>query len=99
MVIVENKKTTLTKDSEDDFVTYGDLIKICLNVTPKEGWSKDLIQQVCKIEEVIENTKKSKPFSFEDADMNLIREKVGPMAWTMKNLELADFQDYIKDCN
>jgi len=96
MVTVENKITTITKDSEDDFVDYGDLIKICINATPKEGWDKNLIMQTCKIEEVIENTKKKKPFEFEDADMKLIRAKAGNMAWTIKNLELAEFQEYIE---
>lgn len=97
MIKVKNKEIELEVGEGEDVrkINYSDLIKICINAG-KEGWSRNRIKQVDKIEEVIGDGSKDS-YKFEDADLAYIKNKVMPFEWAVKHKDLAEFQDYIEE--
>jgi len=90
MKIIENKITELKKD-ETSFTSYSDLIKICVNVTPKEWFTIDEMWKRLRVLKAIE----SEIIQIEDADVATVKSCVSVMVWGAISQELIDFVDYI----
>jgi|LakMenEpi03Aug12_release.lakeMendotaPanAssembly.Ray.scaffolds.fasta_scaffold1170408_2 hypothetical protein len=75
-------------------VTYAELLKMCNDSTPTQGWTKATMKTAIKIDYVLE--KKGETIELEDADFEYLKPLVSNMNWVIKSQVLVDFTDYIE---
>lgn len=93
MKTVENK-TTEIKVSEEESLTYADLLKICIDKPLREGITLDEMRRDLKILGVIKDAKDV--LEFEDDDFKVVKEAVATSKWAVRHADLLDFASYIE---
>jgi len=88
MRTIENKATALP-----DNMDYAKLIKICVNVPPKEGFSVEEMKKRIRILDVLDKD----PIEIEDADFSILKQCVTQFRWGVLNKEIIAFVDYIQE--
>jgi hypothetical protein len=96
MKILVNKPTIIKAKFEDkvDTMTYSDLIKILMNVPPKNGWTTSEMRSRMKIEDKIEDVELNKEMQFEDAEYDKLVQCLN-ISWDFKHKDIIEFEDYI----
>ncbi len=95
MRTIVNKSTEITMADESGeaiFMTYADLIKICLNNPPKNGWTTDEMRKRIKIEDKLEDLKAEGDISLEDAEFDKVVE-CSKVPWQFKHKDIIAFED------
>ena len=95
MKTITNKSTEITmanQSGETTFMTYADLIKICLNNPPKNGWTTDEMRKRIKIEDKLEDLKAEDDISLEDAEFDKVLE-CSKVPWQFKHKDIIAFED------
>jgi hypothetical protein len=80
------------ESGETTFMTYADLIKICLNNPPKNGWTTDEMRKRIKIEDKLEDLKAEDDISLEDAEFDKVVE-CSKVPWQFKHKDIIAFED------
>ena len=89
----ENKVTTLRGEG-DKKLTYKDIIILCLNHPPAEGFTRSVNKERNRIEDNLEPKKGF--IEMEDNDITVLKAVVESMVWAARNKELEQFQDHIE---
>lgn len=95
MKTITNKSTEITiadESGKTNFMTYADLIKICLNNPPKNGWTTDEMRKRIKIEDKLEDLKAEDDISLEDAEFDKVVE-CSKVPWQFKHKDIIAFED------
>ncbi len=90
MIIIENKVAALPTETN-----YAQLIKACVNVPPKEGFTVDEMRKRIRLIDATENIGDNKSFEVEDADIEVLKPCVKAMRWIILHKDLIEFVDYI----
>ena len=107
MVTIENKKFTIQVDAINEKnesiifpleINYGKLIMDCSDKAsnPQTGFTTEDIRRITKVEKVINTYKDKEQIKMEDADFELVKERVSKMTWKFRKIEFVEFVDYIK---
>lgn len=83
---------------------YSDLIKVCLNDRPQQGFSIEEMRKRIKVLDVIEDAiekaevdRSEVSFEFEDDQAALIHQCVKQMKWFQLNKEIVEFVDHVTE--
>jgi len=93
MKSLDNKQTDIQPN--ESRLTYGDLIKSCLDNPPDGGFTRDDIRKRDRIETAVDNGKKE--IELEDADADNLKQIVSQMTWGIRHKDLIDFHDAIEN--
>lgn len=98
MKVLENKVTSIPiideKGKNTGLVDFSKLLTMCINQIPQGGANAKEMRENFRIFDVIE--KEGKDFSFEDADILIIKSRVSSMKWGFQHRDLIDFIDTIE---
>lgn len=92
MKTIKNKQTQLPK-AEGEWMTYGDLIKACLNTPPQGGFSIEDMRSRLNIFDICDKANGS--LKFEDTQAELIKTVVKDYKWGIMHLDLVEFTDEV----
>lgn len=95
MITIKNETTKLQKTDkvEDGTLTYGDLIMLCVNKQEQGGVTVEQMKKNFRISDVIE--KGGDKFDFEDADFELVKQKVNAMSYPISHKDIIKFSEEI----
>ena len=84
----ENKEVIVAKQT----TTYGELLTMCLDKPPQNGFSGKEIRQRGRVAKAIDDTEDG-TIKFEDADYAKALECVKAMMWAVRDDKLSTFED------
>jgi len=93
MKTLANKTTELAKDAESK-MTYADLVKVCVNQPPKDGFTAEEMRSRFRLIDVCD--KATDTLDFEDADCSKVKELVDAMKWAVIHKDLITFCEDVK---
>ena len=91
-------KNTVTKIKglEDEFMTYGELLKIVANEPPEKGLKVEEMRERFRILDAIENCG-SADINLEDADFNKLKSIYTNFAWLTTHKDLIALADHLDE--
>jgi hypothetical protein len=95
MKTISNKTTELTAASGEGKATYAELIKICLDNPPKEGFDLKSLRDRNRIEDAL--TKANGTIKLEDADAENLKPIVESMRWGARHKDIMLFCEEVKN--
>ena len=90
MKTLENKK--FPNGAEE--ISYANLLKLCVNQTPKEGFSPSDMRTRLRILDVLE--KANGTIELEDSDSKITKDLVAQMKWTILSKDILTFTDEVE---
>lgn len=96
MKTIENKETSIKETAEESSknLTYCELLKLIMNVPPKEGYSLSEMKTRLDIYAALVPSEKNE-MSLEDAPFETLKQCVNNFRWATAHKDLVDFVDYI----
>ncbi len=100
MKTIENKTVNITGRNKlgvevVQHKDYFDLIKLCVNIPPKEGYDVVEMSKRLRILNRLKEGAEGKDVDFEDADYECIKKCVKEMRWAIIHKDIIDFIEYI----
>ncbi len=92
MKTVENKRLEIPGNVK----STSDLIKICIQNPPQNGYDVSEMRKRIRVTDVIEKAGNG-TLEFEDADFECLRQCVKNMRWFVVHKEIIEFVDYISE--
>lgn len=75
-------------------LTYGDLINICLDRPPSNGWTTSVMKERLDIQDRV--TPDVGKIEVTETELEVIKNCVIGFPWAAKHRDLIEFEDYIK---
>ena len=90
MKSLDNKSIT----AGDKEIKYSELLKTCLNVVPKEGFTPSEMRTRLRILDILE--KANGTIELEDADSQLTKKLVADMRWIVLSKDIVAFTEEVE---
>ena len=96
MKTIENKETSIkeTAEASSKNLTYCELLKLIMNVPPKEGYTISEMKMRLDIYAALVPSEKNE-MSLEDAPFEIVKQSVNNFRWALVHKDVVDFVDYI----
>lgn len=91
MKAIENKKVSINSKE----TTYAEVICVCNDAAPAGGWTASTMAQAIKIDSLMKSDQDV--INIEDADLVYIQKLIKEAKFTVKDIEIVNFCEYIKN--
>lgn len=96
----KNQQTELTdiKEGKEIKLTFIDLAKYTLDITPQGGWMLDEMKKRLKLEAKLVNVEVDQVLQLDDADVEKLLE-CARIPWRAKHKDIIRYVDYLEELN